>query len=182
MTKKTATVPEFAKKVGVSRQRVADGIKTGILAASVKKKKKGTKTFYEIDLEAGLKEWAANIDPAKQRDNDKQAATRELNGGAGTSSSNFQRAKAVRETFAAKLAQLEYEEKSGKLVPADKVRAEAFKISRRVRDSIMGLPERVAAELATMTEPREISVYLRSMLADTLKDLGDINHVASHRS
>lgn len=178
----TVNAAEFAKKVGVSKQRIMDGIKNGLLSTSITKKKRGKYYSYSIDLEAGLREWAGNIDPSKQRDNTKQLASKEMNSGHNTNTSNFQKAKAVRETFAAKLAQLEYEEKSGKLVSADKVKAEAYKISRRVRDSLMGLPERVSAELAAMTEPREISIYLREMIAETLKDLADINHVASNRS
>lgn len=171
---------EFAKKLGVSKQRVVKGIETGILKNSVKITKKGSRKSYEIDLERGLKEWADNIDPAKQRDTEKQNATREMNGEGG--GSHYQRAKAVKEHFGAQLARLEYEEKAGKLVPAAQVKAEAFRVARNVRDTLMGLPERVSAELAHMKEPREIAIYLRSQLADALKDLDGVQNVGNRRA
>ena len=161
---------QFAKALKVTKQRVDKGIKDGLLANSITIINKGKIKSYEIDLEAGLKEWASKIDPAKQRDSDKQMETKNL-GDAGGTASNYQRAKAVGETYKAKLAQLEYEEKAGKLVPVAQVKAEAFKIARNVRDSLMGLPERISAELASMTEPREIAIYVRAQISDALKDL-----------
>lgn len=176
------TVAEFAAKLKVSKQRVEAGIKSGLLKSSLSVTKKGTRNFYKIDLEAGLQEWADNIDPAKQRDPAKQADTNKAMDAVGGTPSQYQRAKAVKETYAAQLARLEYEEKAGKLVPAAQVKAEAFKVARNVRDSLMGLPERVAAELAHMTEPREIAIYLRAQLADGLKDLQDVVNVGTRRT
>lgn len=172
---------EFAKKLGVSKQRVTKGIESGLLKNSVKVTNKGQRKFYEIDLERGLKEWADNIDPSKQRDQEKQNETRAMNGGDG-GPSHYQRAKAVKEHFGAQLARLEYEEKAGKLVPAAQVKAEAFKVARNVRDVLMGLPERVSAELAHMTEPRQISIYLRAQIAEALKDLDGVQNVGSKRA
>lgn len=173
---------EFAKKLGVSKPRVTKGIESGLLKTSVKVIKKGKKKFYEIDLEKGLKEWADNIDPAKQRDTEKQNETRAMAGGEQSGPSHYQRAKAVKEHYGAQLARLQYEELAGKLVPAAQVKAEAFKVARNVRDTLMGLPERVSAELANMTEPREIAIYLRSQIADALKDLEGVQNVGSKRA
>ena len=172
---------EFAKKLGISKQRVVKGIESGLLPTSVKINKKGKNKAYEIDLERGLKEWADNIDPAKQRETDKQNDTRALNEG-GAGASHYQRAKAVKEHYGAQLARLQYEELAGKLVPAAQVKAEAFKTARNVRDTLMGLPERVSAELAHMSEPREIAIYLRAQIADALKDLDGVQNVASKRA
>lgn len=175
----TVNAADFAKHLKVSKQRVVKGIETGLLKSSVKVTKKGKRKFYEIDLEKGLKEWADNIDPAKQRDNEKQAETRSLEGG-GTS--HYQRAKAVKEHYGAQMARLQYEELAGKLIPAAQVKAEAFRVARNVRDTLMGLPERVSAELAHMTEPREIAIYLRAQIADSLKDLDGVQNVGSKRA
>lgn len=171
---------EFARHAKLSKQRVVEGIKSGLLKNSVTVTKKGSRNTYSIDLESGLSEWAANVDPSKQRDQQKQNDTKAMDAAGGLS--NYQKAKAIKETFAAKLAQLEYEEKAGKLVPAAQVKAEAFKIARNVRDSLMGLPERVSAELAHMKEPREIAIYLRSQLAEALKDLQDTANVGNKRT
>lgn len=178
--KKTDPVlsPEaFGAKVGVSKQRILEAIKAGLLSESVRTGKKGERTVYLIDEGAGVKEWADNIDPSKQRDPDKQKATKEL-----VTDSNFKKAKAAKEFYGAKLAELDYNERAGKLVSADRVKAESFKIGRRVRDSLLGVPERVAAELATMDDPRAISIYLKEQLAAALKDLGDLNNVSTRRA
>lgn len=185
---KPATVPtkdgtistiEFAGRVGVSKQRILDAIDSGVLSASVSKKKHGSTVRYRIKEETGLKEWADNIDPAKQRDQTKQAATKELSG---EGNSNYKKAAALRMFYQAKLAEAEFQERVGKLVSADKVKAEVFKIGRRVRDSLFGVPERVAAEVAAMTEPREIAIYLKGQIADALKDLDDLNNVSKPRT
>lgn len=174
---------EFAKHLKVTKQRVNDGIKSGLLKSSiVKVTKKSGRHFYEIDLERGLKEWADNIDPAKQRDTEKQMETKALEGGGEGQQSHYQRAKAVKEHYGAQLARLQYEELAGKLVNAAQVKAEAFKTARNVRDTLMGLPERVSAELAHMTEPREIAIYLRAQLADALKDLQEVQNVGNKRT
>lgn len=173
---------EFAKALKVTKQRVAKGIKDGVLKQSVRIEKRGGKNSYKIDLERGLKEWADNIDPAKQRDTAKQADTKAMAQGGDGTASNYQRAKAVKETFAAKLAQLEYEEKAGRLVPVAQVKAEAFKVARNVRDALMGLPERVSAELVNMKDAREIAIYLRAQLAESLKDLQEVQNVGQRRA
>jgi len=170
---------EFGKKVGVSKQRVLDAIEAGVLSSSVTKTPHGEGFRYRIDEGQGLKEWADNIDPAKQRDSSKQAATKEMSG---EGNSNYKKAAAARMFYNAKLAELEYQEKAGKLVSSDKAKAEAFKIARRVRDSLLGVPERVAAEVAAMTEPRDIAIYLKEQIADALKDLDDLNNVAKPRA
>ena len=178
----TVNAAQFAEKIGVSKQRVMQGIEDGLLKTSVKITKKGSRKSYAIDLESGLQEWANNIDPSKQRDTTKQMDTKSMDAGEAGKVSPYQRAKAVNEMFKAKLAQLDYEEKAGKLVPLAQVKAEGFKIARNVRDSLMGLPERVSAEIANMNEPREIAIYLRGMIADALKDLDSIGNVGNRRN
>lgn len=173
---------EFGKKVGVTKQRILKAIEDGVLSTSVSKSKHGDGFRYSIDEEKGLKEWADNIDPTKQRDPEKAAETKELSKKGEGSASNYQKAKAMKEFYNAKLAELEFQEKAGKLVSSARVKAESFKIGRRVRDSIMGVPERVAAEVAAMDEPRLISIYLKEQLAAALKDLEDLNNVGSPRA
>lgn len=173
---------EFSKKIGVTRQRVLKAIQDGVLSESITSAKHGSKIRYTIDEEKGLKEWADNIDPSKQREPEKAAETKELSKKSGEGSSNYQKAKAMKEFYNAKLAELEFQEKAGKLVSSARVKAESFKIGRRVRDSLMSVPERVAAEIAAMDEPRSISIYLKEQIAAALKDLEDLNNVGSPRT
>jgi hypothetical protein len=75
---------------------------------------------------------------------------------ADTSAVSYTKARTAREAYNAQLARLEYEERSGKLVNADEVRAEAFKLARTVRDAMMNIPDRISAELVGQTDARDI--------------------------
>ena len=181
--KKTAgilSVPEFAKLVEVSRQRILKAIETGVLSNSITIDKSTKRKLYKVNEKKGLKEWEAHIDPAKKRDNGKQSETRDMDKKENEPSA-YQKSKAAREFFNAKIARLNYEERAGTLVDAEEVKKESYKIGRRVRDSMLGLPERVAAELANMKEPREIAVYLKEQIAGALKDLDNINNVGKSK-
>lgn len=176
---KKLTPTEFSKIIGVRRERILKGINDGVISESVTKVKAGSSYRYYIDAEKGVREWADNIDPAKQRNQEKPQKAPES--GEENKKSAFQLSKAAKEYYNAKMAELEYKEKAGQLVNAEKVKAETFKIGRRVRDTLLGVPDRVAAELANMKEPREISIYLKEQIALSLKDLGDLEGVGKPR-
>ena len=57
-------------------------------------------------------------------------------------------ARAIRETYAAKLLELEFQVKSGKLVDAEAVRNSVFKLSREFRDALQNWPAQVAPLIA----------------------------------
>lgn len=57
------------------------------------------------------------------------------------------RSKERSEVFKAKMAELDYLERSGALVAVEEVKQESFRIARQVRETLMGLPDRIAAEL-----------------------------------
>ena len=46
------------------------------------------------------------------------------------------------------MAQLEYEEKSGTLTDTAKVKQDAFKVGRIIRDELLAIPDRMADVLA----------------------------------
>lgn len=180
-SEKLLSTTAFAALVGISRQRVVDGIKSGILTTAVIKVKQRGRDVYKIYEGRGLKQWNDHIDPAKQRDQEKQNETRALSTPPEETGENglshYQKAKAHKELFTAKMAELQYREKAGELVPAAQVKAESFRIARRVRDSIMGVGERIAAELVNMDDARVISVFIKEQIAVALKDLDSLNNV-----
>jgi len=61
---------------------------------------------------------------------------------------NLYEAKSLHEQYKAGKAKLELEQTIGKLVLAQEVEAEAFKVARTVRDTFQALPERLASVLA----------------------------------
>lgn len=79
-----------------------------------------------------------------------------------------------RERYQAELSRLEYEEKSGSLVSAEEVRREAFRLGRVVRDSLLNIPDRLAAELAGMTNQFQVHRRLTDEIRSALTELGGI--------
>jgi hypothetical protein len=56
----------------------------------------------------------------------------------------------------AKLARLDYEQRSGKLFDADQVRRAIFEVNRSTRGRVLAIPNRVAAILAAIDDPAEM--------------------------
>ncbi|MGB7721388.1 MAG: hypothetical protein WBL65_15890 [Bryobacteraceae bacterium] len=142
-----------------------------------------------IDPERANQEWAKNTF-AGQTISRKPTASAPLRGGsaqprassqppvipqAGEVSSDpvaaYLRARAVNETFKAKVSQLEYEERTGKLILAVRASEYAATFSAIVKDGLMAMPDRLAPMLAAVDDEKtihrmlaaEVSVLLRKV-------------------
>ena len=82
----------------------------------------------------------------------------------GGNASSYAQARAIKEAYEARLKKLEYDEKSGKLIPADKVKADCFKAAVVVKEALLNLPPRISAELASTIDPFEVERILRQEL------------------
>ena len=89
--------------------------------------------------------------------------------------SQYTKARAVREHYQARLAKLEYEERTGKLVPADEVKIAAFNLFRRYRDHMLNIADRVAAILAAETEAAKCYEILSTEIRKALNEFADAN-------
>ena len=63
---------------------------------------------------------------------------------------DYHKARAVRETYAARLAKLEFEERSDKLVSKDEVDAKVFTLARQLRERMQQIPNKVAPEIVAL--------------------------------
>ncbi len=79
--------------------------------------------------------------------------------------------RAAREAYMARLAKLEFERRSGKLVDADEVRAQIFALGRRARDGLLGVPDRLAPILAGEADAAVIHRLLTEELERGLAEL-----------
>ena len=73
-------------------------------------------------------------------------------GGGGSTNSTYHQAKTAKEVFDAKNAQLDFEERSGRLVDAGQVRAKFEAKVAALRESLRQLPARLAPLLAAETD------------------------------
>ena len=93
--------------------------------------------------------------------------------------SAYLRARAVKESFAARTARLEYEERSGKLIQATKAGEYAAQFSAIVGDALSAMPDRLTPLVAATTSEETIHTILaaeinalRRKVAKAIADAG----------
>jgi hypothetical protein len=72
-----------------------------------------------------------------------------------------------------RLLQLDLSEREGQLVDAEEMKKAVFERGRRVRDLLMGIPVRIAADLAAEDDPAAVSILLERALVEALGGLND---------
>lgn len=82
--------------------------------------------------------------------------------------SQYGQARTVHETYRARLAKLDYEERIGQLVAANEVRDAAFQTYRRFRDTMLNIPSRIAPMLAAETDAATVHEILATAIRDAL--------------
>ncbi|MGB1271612.1 MAG: hypothetical protein ACPG5T_06030 [Endozoicomonas sp.] len=155
---------EFAKRQGWSRQYVGKLVKSGKLKL----------VNGKIDPEQALAVIKAQSEPSTELRT--HPHTERILPSAPTDSRqavDFVTARTMREAFKAKMAKMEYEEKAGKLTDASRVKEEAFRAGRIVRDALLGIPDRLSDVLAAEDDPAQVRKLLLDELDNILVELSD---------
>ncbi len=84
---------------------------------------------------------------------------------------NFAQAKTAEMIFRARLRKLEFETRTGKYLLADEVKVRWYGIARQIRDKLLGLPSKLAPQLAALGDMKEIRDLLDAEIAATLRSL-----------
>lgn len=84
---------------------------------------------------------------------------------------NFFKSKAAREFYSAEKARLAVEELEGRLVDADAIKRDAFRLARKARDRILAIPDRLAAILAAEVDVDRVHIILSKELADVCREI-----------
>lgn len=177
---------EYAKQLDVSvqavRKAIADGrIKEGARKRSADETPGQTgRPGWWIDPEVANREWGRNTAPqyrqsqaikaGRQRQMAAAAAAGEPSGhggGAGPGAGGIPsvaQGQAIKTAYQAKLLQLEFEERSGKLVNAEDVKRQQYEAGRRVRDAVLRIGPQMIGEIAQaaggMTPEQRAAVLL----------------------
>ncbi len=163
------SIRAYAEHRGVSDTAVRKAIKQGRI--SVLKNGK-------IDPEVADREWENNSNPAYQYANEEKQNTKPEESSHETSSRDigvsFQQSRAIREAYEARLKKLDYDQKSGKLIPISEVQVEAFNAARLVRDRILNVPDKVIPLIAGKTNIFEMKEILKKELIKSLEVLSDM--------
>lgn len=157
---------EYARQRGVAHTTVIKAARRGRIPL----------TRGKIDPDAADKAWADNTDEAQRR-----PPTRSTNGqhvaadGAAMSPDglNYAKSRAVRETYLARLAALEYDVKKGKLVNAEEVSARIFAAARAARDILLGMPDRLAPRLAGEASQHKIHRLIADEVARVCEEIAN---------
>lgn len=187
---------QYAKHRGVSPEAVSKAVKTGRIS-TVSGEKPGQRL---INPEVADREWDANTDAGRQRKEAQKPAPipekpskgpemmpSEASKAAapasilrereqepeqqGQKAPSFAQSAAFQKAYQARIAKLHYEEKAGKLVDADKVKVEAFRVGRIVRDAILGVADRISFKLAAETDERKVNLMLKNELIAAMEEL-----------
>ena len=88
---------------------------------------------------------------------------------------DYHKARAVRETYAARLAKLDFEERSAKLVSKDEVDTLFFTLARQLRDRMQQIPNKVAPEIVALVvakpDVRGVADLLEASIREALSEL-----------
>jgi hypothetical protein len=144
---------QAAKLIGATRQ------------ALVQRKKRGQVTTLQdgtFDPETLQREWIANASPTHvergKLGGGKQGKPTNGNGhgGADDVGKSYLAARAANESLSARINEIKLKQLTKELVSATEVRLAAFTLSRRARDQLLTIPDRLAAQVSGLTDPAEI--------------------------
>lgn len=149
---------EYARHRGVSHQAVMRALKEGRITKE---------TDGSIDPDKADEQWQANTDFSRNPDKTRRTVNGET---APASGPDYNVSRAVREAYTARLAKLEYEEKTGLLVKAETVKLQWFNTLRIVRDRMLQLPDRLASTFAAELDANKIKAAMDSEIRRILDD------------
>lgn len=149
------SIRKYAEHRGVSHTAVQKAVKQGRIAT----------TNGQIDVEQADREWRRNTNPLAK------VTEPAGNTEAPSAGVTYAQSRAVRESYLARLAKIEFEERSGKLVSRDEVAIAAFTKARTLRDNLLNIPDRVAAVLAAEVDPVRTHHILTDEIRRALNEL-----------
>lgn len=186
---------EFGRRRGVQLRSVQFAIETGrIKIAETRKAGKRTRVF--IDDETQAQAWAAHGDPGKRnRTTTGEAAA----GGAAVHAegkprrgrkargqpaaqapakkatpSPYQIARAARETYSAKMAEIEFKKATGALVPLEPVKSLFFTIAKHTQQNLLNIPARITPIVAAENDEKKIYAIIEKEILEALETLSNV--------
>lgn len=174
MPDNVVTITEYARQKGITHDAVRKAIKAGRLKECLVTNEKGR---LRLVPDVADREWQANTQHHRKPGPQPVAGAADLPADDSDlldDIPNFNVSRAKREAYQAELARLEYEEKQGTLVNAEAVKKESFRVARLVRDAMLNIPDRIAAELASDTDTfsvhKRLTDEIRTALMGSLND------------
>ncbi len=147
---------KYAEMRNMSRQNVHKHVKNGIITLLPN---------GNIDPEFADEELAENLNPAFTNKGTEHCAPTVQKKAKSNTNNTFNTARTIEKGYQAKLAELTYKKEIGEVVNAKEVRDAAFSTARKIRDQMLGIPDRVAALIAAEKD----KVKVHKTLAEEIK-------------
>lgn len=185
---------EYAAQLGVVPQAVRKAIADGRISEGAQRLSpadapdKNGRPGWWIDPDIANREWGNNTMPQRRHSAEskagrqRQMAAGGAAGGGGTPPPNIPsmaQGQAIKTAYQAKLLQLEFEERSGKLVSAEEMRRQRFESGRQVRDAVLRIGPQMIGEIAKAAgglspdERAEVLLVIQRYLVGALEALAD---------
>lgn len=159
---------ELAAVLGVKPPTITEAYKKGrITDASCKYE--GKRRYYH--RESAVQEYNANQQQHHARFRNDTPEKKAFNDPITSKIPPIVQSKAIQAAYQARIAKIDYEEKSGKLVDAKTLERKLFTLARHCREKLLAIPDRVSTLLASETDPIEIHKHLESEIEKSLEDL-----------
>lgn len=156
----------YARYRGVSVEAVSKAVKQKRI--SCRRDEKGQAL---INPEVADREWAANSDQSKVRENLKREPEAPPPEDEEPQKPGYAQFRAIRESYAARLSRLEFEEKTGKLVDGEEIRKLWVTLASIVRTKVLGIPSKVRQQIPEF-KPADYE-KLEAIVRETLEDIAD---------
>ena len=177
------TRAEFARMQGWNRSHVSRLAQAGrlvlsteghVLVAESLKRIEDTKDPNRDDVAARHAERRqAAITPLDAQDAEESAGDDSGAPGAGPS---YAESRAIKESYAAKTAQLDFERAAGKLCEVADVERAHRDLGTMLRQALERLPDQLAPELAPETDAGRVHALLQGAIEDALRSISDRAH------
>ncbi len=176
------TQTEFANRIGVTRQRIGNLVRQGLVPLDENRKViveeavanlravESQGQTRKMDLDAAVREEdpelpGTNVPLPGMPDPDKMTPK------PGTPSTAV--ARAVHETYRARMTKLAYEKEAGLVVDREQVKRDAFIEGRAIRDALMSLGGRLRDRLAGESDPISIHKIIDETVLSILRELSE---------
>ncbi len=172
------TPAEYSRRRGVSKEAVSKAIEAGRISTIP-----GDNGRKMIDPEVADIQWAKNTDPlqAARANAPKGDRVPAASGGgvapaAGSENgSAYWDARTEREKSEAAMAEMKRRQMEGDLVERERVNTAAMALGRMTRDAVLGVPTKLAPELAHLTDAWEIERRMAEALRKVLDDVAKMS-------
>lgn len=184
------SLAEYARHRGVSRAAVTQAVAQGRIQTSLDDNGKKV-----IDVQAADQAWQANtrhdkrVNGLGKRPPPEAQTSVEPEKPDASPSTEKESAKLpsivssrqLHEAYKARLSKIQYDEKVGKVLPADEVLKEAYDIGKIIRQHLENMPARLSGEFAAETDAHKIEERWTTELRAALEELQNVGKLRRSR-